>query len=601
MTTAEIRIFSPAVEPSVYPAELRLPGAGLFPNRFVRIDAAALHLLAQDPDAYGKRLGEMLFAADVPGRPGLGAPYAQALAVAAAQGGGLRLRLMLDPPELESLRWERLHHPSGGQWLPAGASAATPFSRFIQAETWTQPQPLAQRPLKALVVIASPNNLSSNFDLDPIQPAEIQALHDLFDSLPGVQASYLQSGSALPPTLTRLKQALPAGCDILHFLCHGARTPAGNVLYLEGDDGSVRPAPAADLLEALALAKVPPALIFLTACESAARSKTEAFLPLGPALIRQGGASCVVAMTDKIGVETAGLFIGQFYARLLAYGAVDQAVNEARALVRGRPERGKPLNRSDWDVPVLFSRLETGQLLAQASGDAAPAIAHKDFEPETMLVPAGGFWMGVDPAPGIPGHETPRHRLSLPAYRIGKFPVTQAQYARFIAQNPGFPDPPGLGWFRRNPPKAAENLPVTAVTWDEARAYCAWLSKATGRTYRLPTEAEWEKAARGPAGDQPPLPAAPGVEPPPASFYGCYNMAGGLFEWTRSVWGGDLASPFYGYPYDPADGREDSQNIPPAFIYRAIRGGPGQIGSSRGRDRFDSHRHNLGFRLVMEL
>ena len=159
------------------------------------------------------------------------------------------------------------------------------------------------------------------------------------------------------------------------------------------------------------------------------------------------------------------------------------------------------------------------------------------------------------------------------------------------------------------------------MSWHDARAYCDWLSEEKGREYRLPTEAEWEKAARGdqdvrayPWGDDfdpgkcnikdtgiggtsPVGMFAAGVSP-----YGCLDMSGNVWEWTQSLWGRDESKPDYGYPYDYADGRENTKAE--NEVLRVVRGD--SFGSDRQlvrcaiRFRFNPrYRYdNLGFRVV---
>jgi formylglycine-generating enzyme required for sulfatase activity len=179
--------------------------------------------------------------------------------------------------------------------------------------------------------------------------------------------------------------------------------------------------------------------------------------------------------------------------------------------------------------------------------------------------------MGSDRGPGVPDDETPRHRVELADYYIGKYPVTNREYAEFVSKVKDQDEPRQAGWFLRKPPSAQLDHPVIGVSWYDALAYCAWLSQQTGRRYRLPSEAEWEKAARGPDGlrypwgntwdddranaaSQQTTPA--GQHPLGASPFGCQDMLGNVEEWTRTLWGAQWTPPEYGYPYDENDGRD---------------------------------------------
>ncbi len=182
--------------------------------------------------------------------------------------------------------------------------------------------------------------------------------------------------------------------------------------------------------------------------------------------------------------------------------------------------------------------------------------------PEMVTVPAGHFWMGSDKRidKDADDDELPQHRLYLPGYRIGKYPVTNEEYAAFLAAT-GHRKP-----YRWEENQSRLDHPVVDVSWDAATAYCRWLSETTGQRYRLPSEAEWEKAARGtdgriyPWGNQPPderrcnfnnnvKDTTPvGSYPAGVSPYGCYDMAGNVWEWTSSL--------SWDYPYRADDGRE---------------------------------------------
>lgn len=241
------------------------------------------------------------------------------------------------------------------------------------------------------------------------------------------------------------------------------------------------------------------------------------------------------------------------------------------------------------------------------------------FEPETMLIPAGPFLMGSQ----VSADETPPHQVNLLAYRIGVYPVTNAQYAEFIKQARQQEVPHKAGWFLREPPAGKLDHPVVGVSWHDALAYCQWLSQQTGRSYRLPTEAEWEKAARGENGqiypwgnewaedccpqgqpDTTPVTAYPAG----ASPYGCLALVGHVQQWTSTLWGSDLNKSDFPYPYQPLDGREDlaaAEHLP--RLFRLHRGGsfrdePAKLRcSARGYSDPDSKIRWRGFRVVLEV
>ena len=207
-----------------------------------------------------------------------------------------------------------------------------------------------------------------------------------------------------------------------------------------------------------------------------------------------------------------------------------------------------------------------------------PTAPRMPFEPQTVSIPAGEVHIGSDPTKDARAQkaEQPQHVLSLGAYQIAKTPVTNDAYLAFVqATN----RPPPSHWVDGRPPRGQEDHPVVQVSWHDATAYCRWLSSITGRAYRLPSEVEWEKAARGGDGrlypwgnqwqagrcntsedgtwDTTPVDA----HPKGASPYGLLDMAGNVWEWTHSL--------YHSYPYDPADGRE-ALDVPDR---RVLRGG----------------------------
>ena len=191
-------------------------------------------------------------------------------------------------------------------------------------------------------------------------------------------------------------------------------------------------------------------------------------------------------------------------------------------------------------------------------------LSIESFEAKTVKILEGPFLMGSPAGDGVPQNECPQHEITLPEYRIGKFPVTNSQYQEFIRESRRAVSPI-LGWDDQNVPSGLEEHPVTGVKWYEAHAYCQWLSDVTGRKYSLPNEAQWEKACRGginflyPWGNE--------LEPtrsnygcatlaavnayPPQNRYELYDLVGNIKQWTCSLWGEKRNQPEtrFSYPW----------------------------------------------------
>ena len=218
------------------------------------------------------------------------------------------------------------------------------------------------------------------------------------------------------------------------------------------------------------------------------------------------------------------------------------------------------------------------------SPDLDEIIKTQYFEPETILIPAGSFWMGANAGTGISNYETPLHEVDLLEYRIGRYPVTNAQYEEFIRESHRSVAPE-MGWDGQKVTAGNEMLPVVGVNWYDAMAYCEWLSKKTARKYSLPNEAQWEKACR--AGSQSMYPWGDAFDPgrsnhgqqklasvdafPAQSEYGCFDFVGNVRQWTISLWGEKRIAPDLRYTYPWKD---DGRNDPNASrqLRRVVRG-----------------------------
>jgi formylglycine-generating enzyme required for sulfatase activity len=259
-----------------------------------------------------------------------------------------------------------------------------------------------------------------------------------------------------------------------------------------------------------------------------------------------------------------------------------------------------------------------------------------DLAPELALIPAGEFLMGAEDGED---DERPIHRVHLDDFLIGVRPVTSAEYARFVRdtghRSPAIYDLPvvvtaggperersfrligaAYVWEDGQPPRDRLDHPVTLVRHDDAAAYCSWLSAVTGRPFRLPTEAEWEKAARGgaeskryPWGDRldrnmanflvdPALKATQGTTPCrsyPANAHGLFDMAGNVWEWV---------SDWYDARYY-ATGEPRNPTGPAAGHLRLVRGGSWLVAdvrmlscSHRHKVPPDTYSYAIGFRVA---
>jgi formylglycine-generating enzyme required for sulfatase activity len=235
-------------------------------------------------------------------------------------------------------------------------------------------------------------------------------------------------------------------------------------------------------------------------------------------------------------------------------------------------------------------------------------------------IPEGSFVMGSEARE----REQPQHELTLPTYYIAHYPVTVAQFRAFVEDSGYEPrDSDSL--------RGVDNHPVRYVTWYDALAYCDWLTqklrewektpeplgtllRKEGWVITLPSEAEWEKAARGgedkrryPWGDDPDpnranydntgigTTSVVGCFPGGGSPCGAEDLSGNVWEWTRSL--------YEDYPYDPTDGRENLEAG--NDVARVLRGGsfldPAVFVRCAARFRLvpDLRGRYVGFRVVV--
>jgi formylglycine-generating enzyme required for sulfatase activity len=273
----------------------------------------------------------------------------------------------------------------------------------------------------------------------------------------------------------------------------------------------------------------------------------------------------------------------------------------------------------------LYFTLTRSAEAPQAEPPRAPE--RQAFEPQMVPIPAGKFLMGTTQEQAEQifketgndknwqqwlAREQPQHEVELSEYLIGKYPITNREYQFFVREGGKAPQ----GWDDGQYPPDKGDHPVVSVSWNDAQAYGQWLSQKTGKHYRLPTEAEWEKAARGddgriyPWGDQfDPTKAnidetKIGDTSPVGQFspqgdspFGCADMSGNVWEWCAD-W------------FDENEYKKRKTTIkeppgPEKGSLRVLRGGSFNLirldarCARRGGNSPDYNFRNYGFRLVL--
>jgi formylglycine-generating enzyme required for sulfatase activity len=268
----------------------------------------------------------------------------------------------------------------------------------------------------------------------------------------------------------------------------------------------------------------------------------------------------IPGLSAKDRVMLAGSMVqqGQCKNALVEIGEATKDLVDDEALLRLKGQCETELQRvgaqatiMQWLKVVPQNHPERGKMIVLLAKTQAPS----ESPTEWALVPGGEFEMGAEGDPAATD-EGPKHKVNLDSFYIGKYEITNQQYHTFVKTTgrkaPVNEDPKYSIWRGEDILEGTANLPVINVTWDDATAYCKW---AGGR---LPTEAEWEKAARGTDGRTYPWGNDPvtgnrtnySIEnvtfwEGPATLakvdqyefgkspYGAYEMAGNVWEWTQ--------------------------------------------------------------------
>ena len=283
--------------------------------------------------------------------------------------------------------------------------------------------------------------------------------------------------------------------------------------------------------------------------------------------------------------------------------------------IKGKTCNNKECNRTGLPPEALFCP-DCGTRLSGGFSSFTETVNGVSFD--MAAIKGGTFTMG-SPASEVSrqSNEGPQHQVTLSAFAMGKHEVTQALWQAVMGSNPSY--------FK------GDNLPVEHVSWNDCQAFISKLNQITGKTYRLPTEAEWEYACR--AGSTTPFNTGSNIFTAQANFngnypynnnpkgiyrnntmsvgsfapnaWGLYDMHGNVFEWCEDDWHEN----YYGSPTDNRPWVDS-----PRGLSRVIRGGSYQCSASYcrsatrssnrpnlcyNRSSCNSHDNSLGFRLVL--
>lgn len=364
----EIRLdkFADVQDDLIYSVEYRLslPGSDAFVGSSLKqpstttFDFAVLRQHEVDPDQYGKLLSKALFTEE------LKSVLSKAVAVAETGDFPLRVRLLIGSTagQLHSLRWETLCSPEDDTTIATNERIL--FSRYLGSSDM-RPVGLAPRArLRALIVIANPSDLAT-YSLAPVDVnGELARAKSAFGK---IDVKCLLSEG--PATLEAIFRELREGYDILYLVCHGVlrkievgegETEQEPWLFLENRTGVTRRVSGREFTTSLRQLRHCPRLVVLASCESSGTGQTElnkqgddgVLASLGPLLAAEG-VPAIIAMQGKVSMDTIARFMPVVFRELNKHGEIDQAVAAGRKEVQ---------DRSDWWMPVLYSRLKSGRL-----------------------------------------------------------------------------------------------------------------------------------------------------------------------------------------------------------------------------------------------
>lgn len=417
-----------------------------------------------DTNAYGQLLTTSLFS-----HPVIKAAFDEANTNAQSQNLYIRLRLYIEPneAELHGLLWETLREPGTNSAFATDERIL--FSRYLSKNDWRSIPPQAQNNLRALVIIASPSDISS-YTPEAVQlaPLDIKGEQKRAQaSLGSIVPTFLMSGSdpTTSPTRRNLQAALHDGYPVIYVICHGDKRNNEPHLWLEDDDGSSKAVPCtgSDFVRILTqLQDERPRLVVLASCESgdmsanAHTSDGGSLSSIGPMLI-EAGVPAVIGVQGNVRISTMDAFMPVFFSEVRRDGQLDRAMSVARAAVADQPD--------SW-MPVLFTWLSSGRLWdGTGITDLGKWPALLDRVASGACTPVLGHGMNdmiIGSIREIATSWANEYGFPLAAYER----MDLAEVAQFLAVNQGDADFPRhqLGKYMRNAilTRYASDLPSTA-------------------------------------------------------------------------------------------------------------------------------------------
>ena len=313
-------------------------------------DFNCLHLLQSQPQDYGTLLGKALFQEQIRDA------FVQAISNSPK---GLRVLLFVEDEELKILYWQRLCAPLEGDWQFLALHQRFPFSLYLPSSTDRYFPPIGKRNLRAVIVVASPHDLE-RYNLHPFDvQATVESVKTALGNIPCDVLAFAENSINIPTLDNFCQQLTQQHYTLVHIVCHGKFINGDTSLFWSTPDNQVHRFTASEFLDRLKRLRgsnAVPYFAFLSTCESATPEAEAGLGGLGQRLVRELGMLSVVAMTQKVSINTASKLAHEFYQQLKLHGEVDLALVEATTTLA---------QQTDILVPALFTRLRGQPLFSE--------------------------------------------------------------------------------------------------------------------------------------------------------------------------------------------------------------------------------------------